>query len=97
MQTSVVRSIPRKGLRVLQRGQGMTEYIIITAVIAIAAIAVFTYFGQTAQHQVAGMAHELSGQSGSDQMTQAGAKADQAVNEANQNKNLKDYSNSTAQ
>lgn len=97
MQKQSPRGMRKNGFRALQRGQGMTEYIIITAVIAIAAIAVFTYFGQTAQHQVAGMAHELSGQSGSDQMTQAGAKADQAVNEANQNKNLKDYSNSTAQ
>ena len=29
------------------RGQGMTEYIIIVAMIAVAAIAVYQYFGQT--------------------------------------------------
>jgi Flp pilus assembly pilin Flp len=30
-----------------QRGQGMTEYIIIVALIAVAAIAVYQFFGQT--------------------------------------------------
>jgi len=47
-----------------QLGQGMTEYIIITALVAIAAIGAFMFFGQTARHQVAGMAMELSGQDG---------------------------------
>jgi pilus assembly protein Flp/PilA len=37
----------RNGVRIRQRGQGMTEYIIITALIAIAAIAAVTYFGST--------------------------------------------------
>ena len=31
--------------RRLQRGQGMTEYIIIVALVAIAAIAVYSFFG----------------------------------------------------
>lgn len=39
-----------------QRGQGMTEYIIIVALIAIAAIGSFRYFGQTARSQVAAAA-----------------------------------------
>ena len=30
-----------------QRGQGMTEYIIIVALMAVAAIAVYQYFGKT--------------------------------------------------
>lgn len=45
-----------------QRGQGMTEYIIIVAMIAVAAIAVYQYFGQTVRNQTAGMAQELAGQ-----------------------------------
>ena len=44
-----------------QFGQGMTEYIIIVALIAIAAIAVYTGFGDVVRGQVGGMAEELSG------------------------------------
>lgn len=44
-----------------QKGQGMVEYIIIVALIAIAAIAAYSFFGQTIRSQVAGMAQDLSG------------------------------------
>ncbi|MFT5258483.1 MAG: pilus assembly protein Flp/PilA [Gammaproteobacteria bacterium] len=44
-----------------QKGQGMVEYIIIVALIAIAAIAAYSYFGKTVRGQVAGMAQDLSG------------------------------------
>lgn len=50
-----------KNSRSSQRGQGMTEYIIIVAMIAISAIAVYQYFGQTVRNQTAGMAEELAG------------------------------------
>lgn len=42
-------------------GQGMTEYIIIVALIAIAAIAVYNMFGDTVRGQVGDMAAELGG------------------------------------
>lgn len=45
-----------------QLGQGMTEYIIIVALIAIAGIAAYSYFGQTMQGAVADVSTELSGQ-----------------------------------
>jgi len=48
-----------------QLGQGMTEYIIIVALIAIAAIAVYTIFGDVVREQVGGMAAELAGGDGS--------------------------------
>ena len=48
-----------------QRGQGMSEYIIIVALIAVGAIGVFTAFGGTIRSQVSAMAKELSGGSGS--------------------------------
>lgn len=48
-----------------QRGQGMTEYIIIVALIAIAGIVVFAAFGDVVRGQTAAMASELSGQDGS--------------------------------
>lgn len=45
-------------------GQGMTEYIIIVALIAVAAIAAFTFFGDVVRGQVSTMATELGGQEG---------------------------------
>lgn len=45
-----------------QRGQGMTEYLIVVALIAVAAIGVYTLFGQTLRNQTAGLALEISGQ-----------------------------------
>jgi Flp pilus assembly pilin Flp len=47
-----------------QAGQGMTEYIIIVAVIAVASIAVYTYFGDTLRQQTSAAATALSGQDG---------------------------------
>lgn len=47
-----------------QRGQGMTEYIIIVALIAVAAIAVYQLFGQVVRSQTAAMARELAGEDG---------------------------------
>ncbi|HSH98552.1 MAG: Flp family type IVb pilin [Methylophilaceae bacterium] len=44
-----------------QSGQGMTEYIIIVALIAVAAIGVYSYFGGTIRAQTAGMAQEMAG------------------------------------
>jgi Flp pilus assembly pilin Flp len=46
-------------------GQGMTEYIIIVALIAIAAITVYNLFGDTVRGQVGTMAAELGGQDSS--------------------------------
>lgn len=65
--------------RVKQYGQGMTEYIIIVALIAIAAIAVYSMFGSTVRHQVSGMAQELGGNDGSASQTAAGNAAKDAA------------------
>lgn len=46
-----------------QYGQGMTEYIIIVALIGVAAIAVYQFFGQTIRSQMSGIANEVAGQS----------------------------------
>jgi len=79
-----------------QRGQGMTEYIIITALIAIAAIGAFTFFGSTARSHVGAMAQELSGQKGEDLMERAVNEANRAKTEGEDNKNLKKYTNAAA-
>jgi Flp pilus assembly pilin Flp len=51
------------------RGQGMTEYIIIVALIAIAAIGVYTAFGKTVRGQMAVTAQSLAGKSASQART----------------------------
>jgi len=44
-----------------QHGQGMMEYVIIVALIAVAAIGIYSAFGRTVRVQTAGMAQEVSG------------------------------------
>lgn len=61
--------------RARQLGQGMTEYIIIVALIAIAAIVVYNMFGDTVRGQVGDMAAELGGQTATNQGAAAGTKA----------------------
>jgi type IV pilus assembly protein PilA len=48
--------------RLKQLGQGITEYIIIVALIAIAVIAVYGFFGDAIRSQVGAMTQELTGQ-----------------------------------
>lgn len=72
-----------------QAGQGMTEYIIIVAVIAVASIAVYTFFGDTLRHQTAAAALALSGNEGGTETTNAKTSADGAV--ANSNRKLADF------
>lgn len=74
-----------------QRGQGMSEYIIITALIAIAAIGVFTLFGGTIQSQTASMAQEMAGESGVEAQQQAADFAQEAQDEASEKKDLGNY------
>jgi type IV pilus assembly protein PilA len=72
-------------------GQGMTEYIIIVALIAIAAIGVFRLFGDTARHQMAGMAQELGGNDGSDAIKNASDSAIAADKDEVTKRNLGNY------
>jgi Flp pilus assembly pilin Flp len=44
-----------------EQGQGMTEYIIIVALIACAAIGVYNLYGRTVRHQTAGIAAAVGG------------------------------------
>ena len=53
-------------------GQGMTEYIIIVALIAIAAIAVITFFGQNLRALFAASANALGGEEANANVSAAG-------------------------
>ena len=65
-----------------QLGQGMTEYIIIVALIAIAAIAVYGFFGDTLRGQMGAISQELSGVDGGGTVTAAQGSAASAAGEA---------------
>ncbi|MFZ2987573.1 Flp family type IVb pilin [Ideonella sp.] len=79
------------------RGQGMTEYIIIVALIAVAAIGVYNLFGKTIRQQTSAMALGLAGNAGeaNNQVKAAGTSATAAQTDANNTKNLSDFTEST--
>jgi type IV pilus assembly protein PilA len=79
-----------------QRGQGMTEYIIIVALIAIAAIAVYQYFGSTVRSQTAAIAMELSGTDGTAAKNDAQTAAGRAQTEGSTKRSLDTYTNNAA-
>jgi type II secretory pathway pseudopilin PulG len=74
-----------------QRGQGMTEYVIVVALVGIAAIAVYQLFGSTVRSQTAGIAKELAGQDAESAITNAGNAATKAVTEGSSNRSLASY------
>jgi type IV pilus assembly protein PilA len=79
-----------------QRGQGMTEYIIIVALIAIAAIAVYQLFGNTVRNQTAAIAQELAGNDGTAARTAAGTAATNAATQANTTRSLSDFTDNAS-
>lgn len=74
-----------------QLGQGMTEYIIIVALIAIAAIGSFQFFGQTARSQAAAAAQELAGGNGAADTANAQTAAGNARTQGTDDKNMADF------
>jgi len=80
------------------RGQGMTEYIIIVALIAVAAIGVYNLFGSTIRNQTASMAAALGGDADSaDKANKLGTKNGKAAtDEAKNQKGLENFSSAAA-
>ncbi|HEY4145312.1 pilus assembly protein [Pinirhizobacter sp.] len=87
MKTTILRN----GIKVRQRGQGMTEYIIITALIAIAAIAAFSMFGGAVRSQVAAMAEEVGGGNSASAIGHAKNEGDAASSQATQKADMASY------
>jgi Flp pilus assembly pilin Flp len=81
----------------IQSGQGMTEYIIIVALIAIAAIATYQYFGQTVRNQTAAMANEIAGNDGTAAKTASQTAATSGATKANAKETLDSYTNNKAE
>jgi len=76
-----------------QLGQGMVEYIIIVALIALAATAVYGFFGQAIRGQVTSMTQELAGDDGTAAIGAAQAAGAAAQAEATTAKTLNTYQN----
>ena len=75
-----------KSLRSQVAGQGMTEYIIVVALIAVAAIGVYTAFGDVVRGQTSVAAVALSGRtatSGRSLVTEARGRANDEAKTAN--------------
>jgi Flp pilus assembly pilin Flp len=74
-------------------GQGMTEYIIIVALIAVAAIGVYAFFGKSIRNQVAGLSKEVAGVEATAEIAKAGTAATDAAAVADKQKTLANYNN----
>ena len=88
----------RNGARKSQRGQGMTEYIIIVALVAIGAIGVYNLFGKSVRDQTSAMACGLGGNQGcANQATQLanGQDATQSRQVADQAQGLSNFGQNT--
>jgi Flp pilus assembly pilin Flp len=79
----------RQTLRMNQKGQGMTEYIVMVALIAIAAISIYTLFGKQIRSVVAGIGGQLAGNT---QATSESHEGDM-VGQAEKNVTLEEFGN----
>lgn len=82
----------RHGTRRKSLGQGMTEYIVIVALVGVAAIGVYSFLGQSIRGATSGIALELAGEEASKGIAEAKKAADKAVNTAKRKATLKNYS-----
>jgi len=85
-----MKSSIRKQGKARQLGQGMTEYIIIVALVAVAGISTYKLFGQTIRSQLASLGQEVAGQTNT-AMAQAKTSSTSAATDAHQDKSMGAY------
>jgi len=73
------------------RGQGMTEYIVIVALIGVAAIGAYSFLGQSIRGATAGLALEIAGEDAKGGIDEAKRASDEAVQASQVKATLKDY------
>jgi len=78
-----------------QTGQGMTEYIIIVALIAVSAIAVTQLFGTTVRTQMGAIASEVGGNDATATINKAKTAGSTAATTAGKKRSLDTYGNQT--
>jgi pilus assembly protein Flp/PilA len=74
-----------------QLGQGMMEYVIIVALIAVAAIGVYSMFGKTIRNQTAGLSKEIAGKDATTQIGAAGTSSTAAATRGDTKKGMGEY------
>lgn len=79
-------------------GQGMSEYLIIVGLIAVAGIAAMGFMGSSVRTQLGGMAQELAGgdADAAETITDAQGLADRSVEEAQAVRSLSSYGGQNA-
>lgn len=85
------RPASRHGIRRKSLGQGMTEYIVIVALVGVAAIGVYSFLGQTVRGATSGIALELAGEDSKKGIDEAKKAADKAVDASKKKATLKNY------
>lgn len=74
-----------------QAGQGMAEYIIIVALVAVAGLATWELVGSSIGQSAAGVASAIAGTNASEIRGRAQASAEQAAGAADDRENLGNY------
>lgn len=88
---STSRTATRTVARRKSLGQGMTEYIVIVALVGVAAIGVYSFLGQSVRGATAGIALELAGENADKGIKEAKSASDKAVNAAKAKATLNNY------
>jgi len=83
-------SISMNSIRKL-RGQGMTEYIVIVALIGVAAIGAYSFLGQAIRGATAGLALEIAGEDARTGIDEAKRASDEAIVTSQTKATLKEY------
>ena len=73
------------------RGQGMTEYIVIVALIGVAAIGAYSFLGQSIRGATAGLALEIAGEDAKGGIDEAKKASDEAVRTSQAMATLREY------
>ena len=88
-------STPRTATRTVSRrkslGQGMTEYIVIVALVGVAATGVYPFLGQSVRGATGDIALELAGENADKGIKEAKSASDKAVNAAKAKATLNNY------
>ena len=86
-----MKSVKKRRIAGRQQGQGMAEYIIIVALVAVAGLATWELVGSSIGQSAAGVASAIAGTDASAIRNQAQQTATQASTTAQEVENLSDY------
>ena len=88
-----MKTVAKRRHPVRQAGQGMAEYIIIVALVAVAGLATWELVGSSIGQSAAGVASAIAGTNANDIRTRAQKTATDAAGKADTRENLSNYAN----